>query len=242
MSSGIKRSIIGSMQYTSKQEHRLDAERGRESFRMDIHQDGSRVVSAHCEIDDAPAVVRDVDLRMDADNKPRDCFVRIAVGGQFRGAGWFCFDSLQACCESSTTIEGRVSQRFNLDRPLVAFGNHAMISDAYATSLYDRSRGPGTQVIRQMLLSSPDHRGATGPMLFPVDLAIQYVGETEVDVIAGHFKAFHFRFVDTRPAPEGHPDLDMWMTTDNDFILLRAMVGGHLQNAYELTNYTLVEH
>ena len=242
MSSGVRRSIIGNMQYTSMQAHRPGAERGRESFRMDVHRDGSRVLSAHSEIDDAPAVVRDIDLRLDPDNKPRDCFVRIAVGGQFRGAGWFCFDGLQASCESSTTVEGRISQRFDLDRPLAAFGNHAMVSDAYATSLYDRSRGPGRQVIRQMLLSSPDHRGATGPMIFPVDLTVEYVGETEVDVIAGRFNAFHFRFVDTRPAPEGHPDLDMWMTADGDFVLLRATVGGYLQNAYELTNYTLLEY
>src|SRR5690606_3399989 len=118
---GITRSITGSIQYTSKQSHRMDAERGRESFRLDVHRDGSRVLAAHCEIDDAPAVVRDVNLRLDADNLPQECFVRIAVGGQFRGSGWFVFNANEAQCESTTTVEGRVSQRFPLQAPLLAF-------------------------------------------------------------------------------------------------------------------------
>src|SRR5690606_8091575 len=120
---GIARSISGTIQYTSNQSHRQGAERGRENFQLDVHRDGSRVLAAHCEIDDAPPVVRDVNLRVDADSLPRECFVRIAVGGQFRGSGWFSFSPTEAQCESSTTVEGRVSQRFPLQSPLLAFGN-----------------------------------------------------------------------------------------------------------------------
>jgi len=237
---GITRSITGSIQYTSKQSHRLDAERGRESFQLDVHRDGSRVLAAHCEIDDAPPVVRDVNLRVDADNLPRECFVRIAVGGQFRGSGWFNFSPTEAQCESNTTVEGRVSQRFPLQSPLLAFGNHAIINDAYAMSLYDLSQGPGKQSFF-MLLSSPDHRGATGPMIFPVQLAIEYVGEEEIEVIAGRFKARHFRILDVG-MPEEHPDYDLWVTADEHYIVLRATVTGYMQTAYELSSYTVVEH
>lgn len=237
---GIARSITGSIQYTSNQSQRMGVERGRESFRLDLHRDGSRVLAAHCEIDDAPAVVRDVNLRLDADNLPRDCFVRIAVGGQFRGSGWFAFSPTEAQCESNTTVEGRVSQRFPLQTPLLAFGNHAIINDAYAMSLYDLSKGPGKQSFF-MLLSSPDHRGATGPMIFPVQLAIEYVGEEEIDVIAGRFKARHFRILDVG-MPEEHPDYDLWVTADAHYILLRATVSGYMQTAYELSSYTVVEH
>ena len=237
---GIARSITGSIQYTSNQAHRLGAERGRESFRLDLHRDGSRVLAAHCEIDDAPAVVRDVNLRLDADNLPRECFVRIAVGGQFRGSGWFTFNANEAQCESNTTVEGRVSQRFPLQSPLLGFGNHAIINDAYAMSLYDLSKGPGKQSFF-MLLSSPDHRGATGPMIFPVQLAIEYVGEEEIEVIAGRFKARHFRILDVG-MPEEHPDYDLWVTADAHYIVLRATVTGYMQTAYELSSYTVVEH
>lgn len=87
MSGGIRRSIIGNLLYTSKHEHRLGVERGWESFRPDWHLDGATTLCAHCEIDDAPPVVRDVNLRLDADRLPRESFVRIAVGGRFRGSG-----------------------------------------------------------------------------------------------------------------------------------------------------------
>ena len=242
MSGGVRRSVIGSMVYTSNQEHRLHAERGRESFRFDWHQDGSMTLAAHCEIDDAPPVVRDVNLRVDAQRMPRESFVRIAVDGRFRGSGWFLFDGNEAQCEAFTTIEGRVSQRLKLEQPLRAFGNHAIINDGYAMALYDLSQGPGTQLIDPMLLSSPDHRGATGPMLFQISLAIEYVGETDIDVIAGHFKARHFRIVDVPGMPEGHPAYDLWVTADDDYVLLKAEVGGYMQTAYELTDYQLVEH
>lgn len=238
--SGVIRSITGTLRYTSNQAHRRGVERGRESFRLDVHRDGSRVLAAHCEIDDAPAVVRDVNLRLDANNLPQECFVRIAVGGQFRGSGWFAFGPNEAQCESITTVEGRISQRFPLQAPLQAFGNHAIINDSYAMSLYDLSQGPGKQTFF-MLLSSPDHRGATGPMIFPVSLAIEYVGEEEVEVIAGRFKARHFRILDVG-MPEEHPDYDLWVTADEHYIVLRATVTGYMQTAYELDSYAVVEH
>ncbi len=238
--SGVKRSISGTLRYTSNQEHRKGVERGREAFRMDVHRDGSRVIAAHCEIDDDPPVVRDVNLRVDAHNRPCECFVRIAVGGKFRGSGWFTFTDHEAQCEANTTIEGRVSQRYSLERQASAFGNHAIINDAWAMSLYDLSQGPGRQSVF-MLLSSPDHRGATGPMLYPVDLTIEYVGEEDVEVLAGKFRARHFRFLDVG-MPEEHPDYDVWVSADDDYVLLRAQVTGYMQTAYELDSLQVLEH
>lgn len=234
---GVVRSITGTILYTSNQESRRGAERGREFFRIDIHPDGSRTIAAHGEIDDAPAVVRDVNLRVSKDNFPLESFVRIAIGGEFRGSGWFHFTDTVAECEAITTIEGRLSQRVALTEPLPAFGNNAMINDGFLLALYDLSKGPGVQVTRRMLLSSPDHRGATGPMLFPIDLAIQYVGETEMTVPAGTFKALHFRMVDIPGLPLEHPEYDLWVTADGDYVLLKAMVGGYMQTVYELTTY-----
>lgn len=241
MSAGVTRSIRGSIQYTSNQEHRRGAERGREYFRVDIHTDGSRTIAAHGEIDDDPSVVRDVNLRVGADRAPLECFVRIAVGGVYRGSGWFRFSPFLAECEAFTALEGRVSQRMELDRPLPAFGNHAMVNDAHLLSLYDLSKGPGVQVTKGLLLSSPDHRGATGPMLFPVDLAIEYVGDEQVSVSAGTFPAHHFRMVDVPGLPLEHPEYDLWVTADGDYLLLKAMVAGYMQTAYELTSYVVEE-
>lgn len=233
--SGVIESITGEILYTSDAPERAGAERGRESFRMDLHPDGSRVISAHAEIDDEPPVVRDVSLRIDGNGQPSDCFARIFVGGTFRGSAWFNFDETAAECEASTTIEGRVSQRMSLGAHPPLFGNHAIANDGFLLSLYDRSKGPGTQIIKNLPLSSPDHRGATGPMLFFVDLAIQYHGEEQISVKAGQFDALKFSFTDVPGLLEEHPPYNLWCTNDDHFVLLKAEVGGYMQTRYELT-------
>ena len=230
----VSRSISGTIAYTSTQPERMGATRGRESFRIDVHADGSRTIAAHGEIDDAPAVIRDVNLRVGPDRRPQECFVRICVGGSFRGSAWFNFAEGAATCEAFTAIEGRVSQRMALDRPLAGFGNHAMINDGFLLSLYDLEQGPGTQLIPRLLLSSPDHRGATGPMLFAVDLALRFVGREKIEVGAGAFDSLHFQMVDVPGLPQEHPPYDLWCTADGDYVLLKACVGGYMQTAYEL--------
>ena len=239
---GVLESFTGEIIYTSSEEGRRGEERGRESFRIDIHEDGSRVVAAHGEIDDAPSVARDVNQRFGPDGKPTESFVRIAVGGEFRGSGWFRFGKVVAECEAMTTVEGRISQRVELERPLVAFGNHAMINDGFLLSRYDLSQGPGTQLIEDMYLSSPDHRGATGPMLFPIQLVIQYHGREELEVEAGRFEAHKFSFPDVPGLPKEHPEYDLWCTTDGNYILLKAAVGGYMQTRYELGALNHVGH
>lgn len=231
---GVIETFTGEIRYTSTAEGRQGAERGRESFRIDIHRDGSRILAAHAEIDDAPSVVRDVNQRIGADGRPTDGFVRIAVDGKFRGSGWFRFGKNIAECEAMTTIEGRISQRMALEAPLVAFGNHAIINDGFLLSLYDLSQGPGVQMIEHMYLSSPDHRGATGPMFFPIKLAIQYHGREEIEVEAGRFDAHRFSYPDVPGLLLKHPQYDLWCTSDGNYILLRAAVGGYMQTRYEL--------
>lgn len=87
--------------------------------------------------------MRDVNLRLTPDWQPTESFVRIAVDGAFRGSAWFRFADDLAECEAFTTVEGRLSQRMTLARPLPAFGNHAMINDGSLLGLYDLDRGPG---------------------------------------------------------------------------------------------------
>lgn len=231
----VTKSLTGELTYLSHAPERHGQERGRESFRLDLHPDGSRVLAAHCEIDDPPPVVRDVNLRFAPSGHPAECFVRITVGGAFRGSAWFNFTEDTAECEAMTTIEGRVSQSMRLGSPLPGFGNHAIVNDGYAMRLYDRSQGPGTQVIPRFLLSSPDHRGATGPMLFAVDLAIEFHGTESITVGAGTFDAFRYSIVDVPGMPEAHPRYDLWTTADDLSILLKAQVGGYMQTYYELT-------
>ena len=80
------KTIRGKLLYTSKKPDREGIERGREHFAITVHQDGRRTLRAHCEIDDAPNVLRDVVLTMDKDWITRDAFVRISVGDKTVGS------------------------------------------------------------------------------------------------------------------------------------------------------------
>ncbi len=232
------RSVRGTIAYTSVKPERRGQERGREYFMINVHSDRRRTCIAHCEIDDRPSVMRDVTYSLDPDWMPTDCFVRITVGDRFTGTGWFKFFADHAECETYTALEGRVRQRMDLRRPLLTFQNHAIACDAWHLRLYDRSQGPGVQGIEQILLSSPDHRGATGPMLFSIGIGIEYVGEECISIGAGSFDALHFRFVASPGLPQEHPAYDIWCTNDGEYLFLLGVTGGYMQTHYELVELT----
>ena len=135
------RSIRGTIRYTSKKPERLDQERGREYFMMNVHRDGSRTCIAHCEIDDRPSVMRDITYSLDADWYPTDCFVRLAVDDRFMGSGWFRFGPDYAECETYTSLDGRVTQRMDTDGRLKTFQNHAIVCDAWHMRLFRSFEG-----------------------------------------------------------------------------------------------------
>ena len=79
---------------------------------------------------------------------------------------------------------------------------------------------------------------ATGPMFFRLNFSIVYIGEEDISVKAGDFRARHFQVTDTAGnLPEEHPPYDVWCTADDDYLLLRAGAGGYMQTHYELVDY-----
>jgi len=228
------RAIRGTIAYTSNKPDRVGQERGREHFHISVHSDGKRTCSAHSEIDDRPSVMRDIVYSLDEHWLPTDCFVRLTVNDRFMGSGWFRFGPDFAECETYTALDGRVTQRMETRGRLQAFQNHAIVCDAWHMQLFDRHKGPGLQSIDEMLLSSPDHRGATGPMLFRIGFGVEYVGEESLTVKAGRFDALHFRFVSSPGLPQAHPPYDIWCTADGDFVFLKGVIGGYMLTEYEL--------
>lgn len=229
-------SIRGSIVYTSKKAQRLDEERGREYFTLTRQADAVLVMHAHCEIDDAPNVIRDVVLAMDNNSAPYDCSVRLSVGDKFEGSGWMHFTEDRACCETWSAKAGRIKQELLTQGRVKWLQAHPIVGDGLLMKLYDLEQGPGKTFFPDIMLTSPDHRGATGPELFVTGFGLQYLGEEEVSVTAGNFAARHFQVVDTAGnLPEEHPPYDVWVTADEDYILLKAAVGGYMQTHYELT-------
>ncbi len=235
-------SIRGTILYTSKKPERMDQERGREYFTLTRQRDNVMVLQAHCEIDDAPNVIRDVVLAMHSDGAPIDCSVRLSVGDKYEGSGWMRFAKDYVECETHNQRDGRMTQRIELDAPVKWLQAHPIFGDAQLMRLYDLSQGPGKTFFPNLFLTSPDHRGATGPLLFKTGFGIRYVGEETVTVAAGEFRARHFQIVDTAGnLPEEHPPYNLWCTADDDYLFLKAGVEGYMQTHYELLDYEKIE-
>lgn len=231
------RRITGRIRYTSKKPERFDQERGREDFAFTHHANGAVTIRAHCEIEEpAPTVMRDILYSLDARRRPMDCHVRLSLDDAYLGSGWVRFDHDAgiAECESHGPSIGRVSQRMPIPDGMVGFGTHPIVGDGFLTRCMDVGAGPHRRHIT-VLLPSPDHRGATPPLLARVDIHLEYVGEAERTVAAGTFACRHFRFVDEATmGGTQHPPYDMWVTADDDAIFVCGGVGGYMQTWYEL--------
>lgn len=235
--------LRGHIHYTSRKPDRLGEERGREHFCITKHGNGRRTLRAHAEIDDPPNVLRDVTLTMDKDWITHDAFVRLSVGDETVGSSWFRFEDRHAECEGWTAERGRFSERVEYDRPPALFGTHPIQGDAMHLHAVDRSNGPGVHVFDRFLMSSLDHRGATGPSLVwrEPGMRVEYIGEEQITVAAGTFDALHFCYGDRHDTdlganePGKHPPYEVWTTADGEFIFLKAFVTGYMMTHYELT-------
>jgi hypothetical protein len=233
------RTVRGRIRYTSKKPGMLDAERGREWFAFTHHADGRVTLRAQCEIEEpAPTVLRDIIYSLGPDGRPFDCLVRLSVGDSFMGSGMIVFHHARgvAVCTSHGPSIGRITQEMPIGGALDGFGTHPIVGDGYLTRCIDTSAGPVERTIRVML-PSPDHRGATPPLLAFVSIDLAYLGDATITVPAGTFACRHFRFTDRSAAGMGgneHPPYDMWVTADDDSVFVAGGVGGYMATRYEL--------
>ena len=206
---------------------------GIETIRITRGADELRVFSAHCEMmfgDDH--VVRDSVLSVHEDFHPHDAYVRIMNHGHVTGTGWFRFTDGEATCESWTEAEGRISQRFPIQRPIRGFGIHAVQADGWLGATFPYDKGPGhVQFFGRNLLHSTHHFGATGPFITTTESGLHYVGPETVTVPAGTFDCYRIQFVGLT---NNHPPYDMWLTRDGDFVYVKGEVGGYMDSVFEL--------
>ncbi len=233
------RTVAGRVRYTSLKAGMEGAERGREWFAFTHHGDGSVIMRARCEIDEPdPPVLRDVIYHIGPGLVPLHLHVHLTLGDDFLGSGWLRHDPAagQVECESFGPSIGRVSERWEDVGAIDGFGTHPVVGDAFLSRVMDISRGSHRRSLR-VILPSPDHRGASAPKLAEHTIALEYVGREEREVAAGRFACRHFRFVDDLGEGMGgttHPDYDIWVTDDDDVVLVFAEVGGTMMNRYEL--------
>ncbi|MEK9934170.1 MAG: hypothetical protein VW664_10515 [Halieaceae bacterium] len=206
---------------------------GRERFTLTRHRNGDRVLRAFCELDDEPALIRDVIQRVDAEFHPQDCVVRLTEGGVFKGSTWYQITDDEIRYEGLTRDEGRIAGQLEIDRSIRGFGTHALNSDAWLVARFDRSEGPCQRTFYNSPLTSLDHRGATGPALeCSQGTTIEYFGEETIRVRAGSFACHHFAYV---VVATDHPEYHLWVTTDGDFIFVKGTVEAPYNWSFELT-------
>ena len=243
------KTLRGHIHYTSSKPGREGVERGREHFTITVHGDGRRTLRAHCEIDDEPNVLRDVTLTKNKNWDTLDAFVRLSLGDEQQGSSWFYFGDTGADCEGWTHERGRFSEHEAYEERPAIFGTHPIQGDAWHLAVIDRSEGPKVHTFDRFLMTSLDHRGATGPSLVWHDpeMIIEFIGEETITVGAGTFDALHFCYGERGSTAQGsnetneHPPYEVWVTADGEFVLLKAQVTGYMQTQYELVSLEVHE-
>jgi hypothetical protein len=219
------RTYFGRVVYIGDGDGRGPVERGRESFTVSVHGNGHRTIQARCEIDDS-AVLRHVHYTVDANWRPLDAHIRLDVGGQFMGSGWFDWAADgSATCETKMAAGGRVSQRIGATAGeegfgAVSFGAHPVACDVWHLgahlNLSAHERQPGQVRPHRAWMSSLLPNGASGPLLSTMQFGVEDLGTETLTVPAGTFETRHVRYI----FDDGHPDEHIWCTTD-DLILVQ---------------------
>ena len=182
-------------------------ERGREWFNVTKHDEGYRVIRAHCVMDDTE-ILRDVTHTMTHEFKPVETYVRLEVKGQHRGSGWFNFEGEDATCHSWMTEHGHVTQKIKVPGGVKSFGPHPVLCDCFHTAMYDHSSSQKIQNFSGILHSSPEPDGSSGPMMGQWEFGIEFMGEESVTVPAGTFDTLKYRYhLDNY----GWPPEDVWV-------------------------------
>jgi hypothetical protein len=204
-------------------------ERGREQVLVTKHADGSRSMQAHCEIFDSQ-ILRQVTLSVDPNWYPLDASVRLSIGDEFIGSGWYWFGDVSAECEAFSVENGRVSQRLPVAGRVPFFIAHPVASDLWLLGAFDRN-GDNLQTISGGMMCSPLSDGASTPLLHQMDLSIEYLGKETVTVPAGTFETDHFCFL-IKDKPSEH----LWCYGE-DLILVKIR-WDLLNTSYELVEFT----
>ena len=232
------RNVRGKIRYISMKQGMEGQERGREWFNFSHHSDGSTIMNAQCEIEEPdPTVLRNITCHIGPDRKPRNLLVHLTLGDEFLGSGWMAYDpdKGEITCESTGPDIGRNSET-RAAGEFDAIGTHPVVGDGFTTRLMDVSQGPHQRRLK-FYLPSPDHRGASAPQIAYLEMVMEYVGEEEKTVEAGTFACRRYRYVDDSEEGMGgtrHPDFDMWVTADEDSVLVYGSIDGYMMNRYEL--------
>lgn len=237
------RSVRGTIRYVSKKPESFNQLRGLERFFLTEHQNGAVTIRTISELEiPRPKILRDVISSYDARGAVTDCHLRVSVADTLMGTAWYFVDGDDLEMHSYSPETGRQMQRAAYPGGTEGFGTHPVFNDGYLFKALNVARGPHKRQV-SLYFVSPDHRGATPPVIAPISVWMEYVGDETVTVSAGTFETRHFRYIDEGGpgASERHPDIDVWVTADRDYVYVKGEIGGYFMSSYELIDYALID-
>ena len=190
-------------------------ERGREDWQLTRNRDGS--VTMRClAMTDKSQFVRDVVYTRGKEGYPMDAFMRLQVGNRFIGAGYFRVEADKLIAVTDSAETGHIVQTLSIPTDFFSIVTHAVMLDGWAIFNYDRAC-VGEQH-RIVYSTATRWNGSDGPLGRLGTIRLNLVGEEEVSVPAGTFKATHFTLDSGDPkALPAH----LWVAGE-DKILLRC--------------------
>jgi len=191
---------------------------GREDFAIDVRDDG-RSIRAYCEMEEG-ALTRDASWTLDQEHAPLEGHVRVVQDGGLVGSSWYRFIGRSTECEALTAQRGRVSQR--LPGRAQYLGLHPLIGDGMIALARGRD-APGEERMVPGVTCSYDIKGESMLVALPISIGVRYVGEEDVEVIAGRFRAARYELRWQPRWPAAH----LWVLgEDAVFLRLRWEVSG----------------
>jgi hypothetical protein len=231
--------ITGKSHYVSERDSNRGAVWGLETFTITEAKDGVRTLQAHCELElDGLHVVRQISQSVHADWHPNEGHARLLTNGEFAGSAWYRFTDHEVECEAYTLKEGRLSQRFPLNRrPMRGLGTHALQADGWNVAVLDYAKGPHHEQFHNNIMISIHHLGATGPKIEVTTSGLQYYGDENVTTPAGTFRCHKVAYVGM--VTNDHPPYMLWVTADGAFIFVKGVVEGYMASRFELVDLSV---
>jgi hypothetical protein len=207
-------------------------ERGREDWWLTRNRDGTTTMRCLAMTDDTK-FVRDVTYTRGAGGRPTDAFIRLQVGNQLVGAGYFCVSGDKMKIVTDGIGTGHTMQTVGLPPDYFSINTHAVMPIGWVYFNYDRAKG-GEQ-IRIFYNTSTRWDGGDGPLGRIESFRVCLIGEEEITIPAGTFKATHFTidFNDVIKVPTSN----IWVAGE-DKILLRYD-WGEFDLEYVLTSWKM---
>lgn len=166
------------------------AVRGREDFSITENRDGTASLTAVAITDDSK-FVRHVVYTKARDGRPKDVFIRLQVGGDLVGSGYFRLEGNLLHITTDTVMTGHTVQTVEVPDDFFSVVTHSVMLDGWIALNYDWE--VGGQQRRIFYNTSTLWNGTDGPLGRMETYRVTALNDADVVSPAGTFPCRHVR-------------------------------------------------